>query len=66
MKRLQITKVEFKQGSDGFKSSYLVHYKQKDTGEKENTFLPWLFSTEKYSEARKEEWKNGSRKSIGN
>ena len=56
IERWQITEVEFKHGSDGFKSSYLVHYKHKNTGEKENTFLPWLLSSEKYSEVRKEEW----------
>ena len=56
MKRWQITAVEYKHKSGGFKSSYLVHYKQNDTGEEENTFLPWLFSIEKYGEVRKEEW----------
>ena len=56
MKRWQITGVEFKQRSDGFKSTYIVYYKQKNTRETENTFLPWLFSAEKYGEVRKEEW----------
>ena len=44
-----------KQGEDGFKSTYIVDFKRKDSKE-ENAFLPWLFSVEKYSKVGKEEW----------
>ena len=64
MKRWHITDVTFKQGSDGFKSTYIVYYRQKNTRETENTFLPWLFSEEKYSEVRKEEWFKEKYKSL--
>ena len=41
-----------------------MHYERKDSKEVENTFLPWLFSEEKYSEVSKEEWFKEKYKSL--